>query len=44
MPKSISGLYFSGYRIIPPGGHPSALAARRMAAQLVCHQFDAVFV
>jgi len=41
---SISGLYFSGHRIMPPGGHPSALAAGRMAAQMVCRQFDAVFV
>jgi phytoene dehydrogenase-like protein len=42
--QSVSGLYFSGHRIMPPGGHPSALAAGRMAAQLVCRQFDAVFV
>jgi len=42
--QSVSGLYFSGHRIMPPGGHPSALAAGRMAAQLVCLQFDAVFV
>jgi len=41
---SVSGLYFSGHRIISPGGLPSALAAGRMAAQLVCRQFDAVFV
>jgi len=42
--QSVSGLYFSGHRIMPPGGHPSALAAGRMAAQLACRQFDAVFV
>jgi phytoene dehydrogenase-like protein len=42
--QSVSGLYFSGHRIMPPGGHPSALAAGRMAAQLVCRQFYAVFV
>jgi phytoene dehydrogenase-like protein len=42
--KEASGLYFSGHRIMPPGGHPSALAAGRMAAQLVCRQFDTVFV
>jgi len=41
---SVHGLYFSGHRIMPLGGHPSALAAGRMAAQLVCRQFDAVFV
>jgi phytoene dehydrogenase-like protein len=42
--KSVSGLYFSGHRIMPPGGHPSALYTGRMAAQLVCRQFGAVFV
>jgi len=42
--QSVNGLYFSGYRIMPPGGQPSAVAAGRMAAQLVCRQFDAVFV
>jgi phytoene dehydrogenase-like protein len=41
--KSVSGLYFSGHRIMPPGGHPSALYTGRMAAQLVCRQFDTVF-
>jgi len=42
--QSVGGLYFSGHRIVPPGGHPSALAAGRMAAQMVCRQFGAVFV
>ncbi len=42
--KSVSGLYFSGHRIISPGGLPSALAAGRMAAQMVCRQFDTVFM
>jgi len=42
--QSVKGLYFSGHRIMPPGGHPSALAAGRMAAQLVCRQFDTMFV
>jgi phytoene dehydrogenase-like protein len=42
--KEASGLYFSGHRIMPPGGQPSALYTGRMAAQLVCRQFDAVFV
>jgi len=41
---SVHGLYFSGHRIMPPGGHPSALAVGRMAAQMVCRQFDTVFV
>jgi phytoene dehydrogenase-like protein len=42
--KDIKGLYFSGHRIMPPGGHPSALTVGRMAAQMVCRQFDTVFV
>jgi phytoene dehydrogenase-like protein len=42
--ESVRGLYFSGHRIMPPGGHPSALAVGRMAAQMVCRQFDTVFV
>jgi phytoene dehydrogenase-like protein len=42
--QNVRGLYFSGYRIIPPGGHPSALAAGRMAAQMVCRQFNIMFV
>jgi hypothetical protein len=42
--KSVGGLYFSGHRIITPGGLPSTLAAGRMAAQMVCRQFDTVFV
>jgi len=42
--QGVSGLYFSGHRIISPGGLPSALAAGRMAAQMVCRQFDTVFV
>jgi phytoene dehydrogenase-like protein len=42
--ESVSGLYFSGHRIMPPGGHPSALMAGRMAAQMVCRQFDVVFL
>jgi phytoene dehydrogenase-like protein len=42
--KDVKGLYFSGHRIMPPGGHPSALFTGRMAAQMVCRQFDTVFV
>jgi phytoene dehydrogenase-like protein len=42
--QSVGGLYFSGHRIMPPGGQPSALAVGRMAAQMVCRQFDTVFV
>jgi phytoene dehydrogenase-like protein len=42
--KDVRGLYFSGHRIMPPGGHPSALYTGRMAAQLVCRQFGTLFV
>jgi phytoene dehydrogenase-like protein len=42
--ESVKGLYFSGHRIMPPGGHPSALMTGRMAAQMVCRQFDVMFL
>ena len=41
--KDISGLYFAGHRLMPPGGLPVALASGRAAAQLVCRQFDVEF-
>ena len=41
--EDISGLYFAGHRLMPPGGMPSAAASGRQAAQLVCRQFDVVF-
>jgi phytoene dehydrogenase-like protein len=41
--ESISGLYFAGHRMMPPGGLPVALASGRTAAQLVCRQFGAAF-
>lgn len=42
--EDIKGLYFSGHRIAPPGGLPAALQTGRTAAQLVCRQFDVVFM
>lgn len=42
--STISGLYFAGQRIMLPGGMPVALASGRTAAQLLCKQFDKVFV
>jgi len=42
--KDISGLYFAGHRIMPPGGLPMAVDTGRKAAQMVCRQFDQVFV
>ena len=41
--KNISGLYFAGHRMMPPGGLPVALASGRTAAQLICRQFDVEF-
>lgn len=41
--KDISGLFFAGHRMMPPGGLPVALASGRTAAQLVCRQFDVEF-
>ena len=41
--KELSGLYFAGHRIMPPGGLPTAVFTGRNAAQMVCRQFDMVF-
>ncbi len=41
--EKISGLYFAGHRMMPPGGLPVALASGRTAAQLVCRQFNVEF-
>ncbi|HCC38219.1 MAG TPA: NAD(P)/FAD-dependent oxidoreductase [Treponema sp.] len=41
--ENISGLYFAGHRMMPPGGLPVALTSGRAAAQLVCRQFDTEF-
>jgi len=41
--KNISGLFFSGHRLVPPGGLPSAAASGRKVAQMVCKHFDVVF-
>ena len=41
--KNISGLYFAGHRIMPPGGLPVAVYTGRMAAQMVCRQFKVLF-
>ncbi len=41
--ENISGLYFAGHRMMPPGGLPVALASGRTAAQFVCRQFDVEF-
>jgi len=41
--NSISGLFFSGHRLVPPGGLPSAAASGRKVAQMVCKHFNVVF-
>jgi len=41
--KNISGLYFAGHRLIPPGGLPVAINTGRTAAQMVCRQFGMLF-
>ena len=41
--KDISGVYFAGHRLMPPGGLPVAVCSGRTAAQRVCRQFDVMF-
>jgi len=42
--ENIQGLYFAGHRLMAPGGLPSAAASGRKAAQLLCKQFDVMFI
>jgi phytoene dehydrogenase-like protein len=41
--KGISGLYFAGHRMMPPGGMPVAVSSGRSAAQHLCRDFGVVF-
>ena len=41
--KGISGLYFAGQRMMPPGGLPVALMTGRTAVQHLCKDTDTVF-
>jgi len=41
--ESVKGLYFAGHRLLYPGGLPVALASGRLAAQMVCRQFNRLF-
>ena len=41
--RGVSGLYFTGHRLMSPGGLPVALTTGRSAAQMVCRQFGTVF-
>ena len=42
--KNIKGVYFAGHRLMTPGGLPVAIDSGRKAAQMVCRQFNVVFV
>jgi len=41
--KNVSGIYFAGHRMMPPGGLPVAVFTGRTAAQMVCRQFKMLF-
>jgi phytoene dehydrogenase-like protein len=42
--KGLSGVYFAGQRMMPPGGLPVALMSGRTAVQYLCRDTDTVFV
>ena len=42
--EDTKAVYFAGHRTILPGGLPGALMSGRNAAQMVCRQFDVVFM
>lgn len=42
--SGLSGVYFAGQRMLPPGGLPGALASGRTAVQHLCRDTDTVFV
>jgi phytoene dehydrogenase-like protein len=41
---NISGLYFAGHRMMPPGGLPVALMSGRSAVQYLCRDTDTLFI
>jgi len=41
---NISGLYFAGHRMMPPGGLPVALMSGRTAVQYLCRDTNTLFV
>jgi phytoene dehydrogenase-like protein len=41
---SVKNVYFAGHRMMTPGGLPVALMSGRQAAQMVCRQFNAIFM
>jgi len=42
--KGLSGVYFAGHRMMPPGGLPVALMSGRTAVQYLCRDTDTLFV
>jgi phytoene dehydrogenase-like protein len=40
----LSGIYFAGQRMMPPGGLPVALSTGRTAVQHLCRDTDTIFV
>ena len=42
--KGMRGLYFSGQRMLPPGGLPVALKSARTAVQYLCRETKTLFV
>jgi len=42
--EGLSGVYFAGHRMMPPGGLPVALQSGRTAVQYLCRDTGAVFV
>ena len=42
--KGLSGLYFAGQRIMPPGGLPVALTSGRTAVQYLCRDTNTIFI
>jgi len=42
--EGLSGVYFAGQRMMPPGGLPVALMSGRTAVQYLCRDTDTVFI
>jgi phytoene dehydrogenase-like protein len=42
--KGLSGVYFAGHRMMPPGGLPVALMSGRTAVQYLCRDTNTLFV
>ena len=42
--EGLSGVYFAGHRMMPPGGLPVALMTGRTAVQYLCRDTDTLFI